>query len=138
MIVSLHICGRVRNDQLWLQIFRSYHITELLNSIWSWRLLVCVLSDCCLDIAQCQTLFHLSFPFSLFLSCFILTGILLHSYKICQHVSCLFACHHITILFQGCCSSLLVPVIQLFDKSPKLLIIPFKIQDGCFGFSSFH
>jgi len=45
---------------------------------------------------------------------------------------------HVTILFQGCCNSLIVLVIQLFDTSPTLLIIPFKIQCGCFGFPYFH
>jgi len=29
MIASLHICGSVRNDQLWLYIFKCFHIAEL-------------------------------------------------------------------------------------------------------------
>jgi len=56
-----------------------------------------------------------------------------------RSVSCLFTCHHITILFQGCCNSLIVLVIQFSKlKSPKLLIIPFKMYSVCFGFPSFH
>ena len=45
---------------------------------------------------------------------------------VCQH----FVCDSIW------CWRLLV--FQLFDKFPKLLIIAFKIQGGCFGFASFH
>ena len=44
-----------------------------------------------------------------------------------RSVGCLFACYYITILVEGWCNSLNVLVIQLFDKSAKLLIIPFKI-----------
>ena len=29
MIASLHVCGSVRNDQLWLYIFKCFHIAEL-------------------------------------------------------------------------------------------------------------
>jgi len=29
MIASLHICGSVRTDQLWLYIFKCFHIAEL-------------------------------------------------------------------------------------------------------------
>jgi len=69
-------------------------------------------------------------PLALFLSCFVLVSHIdwdvTYIFIVIRSVSCLFACYHITILYQGC-NSLIVLVIQLFDKSPKLLIMPFKI-----------
>jgi len=82
------------------------------------------------ESSSCLVFVLLRFDVSYWLGCYI--------FIVIRYVSCLFACHHITILLQGCCNSLIVLVIQLFDKSPKLLIIPFKIKRGCFGFSSFH
>ena len=81
MIVSLHICGSVQNDQLWLYIFRSFHIAELstcgnISFVTRSGLGDCffILADCCFDISSCHTPFHvirchfLNLPLSLFLS----------------------------------------------------------------------
>jgi len=146
MIASLHKRGSVWNDQLWSYCWIA-HVCQhfVCDSIWSWRLLVFYTGwlllgpRLVLDTLSCDPML-LSESFSFLVSVLLRFGVsywlgcYLHQLVI-RHVICLFACHHISILFQGCCSSLIVLVIQLFDKSPKLLIIPFKIQGGCFGFS---
>ena len=86
MIASLHICGSVRNDQLWLYIFRILIMLNCprVSTFRLWLHLVLETSCCCTgrlllvhrvvsDTFSCDPSCHfLSLPFSLYLSCFLL------------------------------------------------------------------
>ena len=93
-------CPHVATFHLWLDLVLEtaflYWLTAVLTSV---RVIHHFMSS---DV----TFWIFLFP------CFCLTYLHIHSY---QSVSCLSACHNITILVQGCCNSLIVLVIQLFN-----------------------
>ena len=148
MIASLHFCRSVRTE--WSAVVIYFHVADLSKCVnisfvapsgtwdflyFGWRLLgprlVSGILSC---VPMPRVLLSLFRSFSFW--CFIMTGMLLTSSYLSDIR--LAAYLYVTILLQGLCNSLIVLVIQMFDKSPKLLIIPFKIQCGCFGFSPFH
>ena len=133
-------CGNIFSCCWFVQVCQHF----ICGSIWYLRLVVFWLAAAwtslsvrhffmCSD-ATFWVLLSLFRSFSFW--CFIMTGMLLTSSYLSDIR--LAAYLYVTILLQGFCNSLIVLVIQMFDKSPKLLIIPFKIQCGCFGFPPFH
>ena len=144
MIASHRICISVYADQLSLYISKMLHIAKLpkcANIIFFvtpsghrdflfFQLLEARLVS---DTLSCGLVSSLSLPPSLFLSCF---SLVFHiDWDVTQIFivvrwsdNRLFTIHH---TISRCCNSLNVLVIQLFDKSPKLLIIRFKFHGSC-------
>ena len=127
-VLILLNCLRVSTFRLWIHL--------VLETSWfcsDWLLLGPRLVS---DILSCDPMYY-SKSSSFLVSVFLLFGasywlgcyLHLHSYKIAVYL-------HVTISpFPCCCNSHIFLVIQLFDKFPKLLIISYNIQSGCFGFS---
>ena len=132
-VLILLNCPCVSTFRLWLHLMR-----ETFCCCTGWLLLGPRLVS---DTRSCDPCHFLSLRLPLFMSCFFLVfhtdWDVTYIFIVIRCGSCLYACHHISILFQGCCNSLIVLVIQLFDKSPKFLILPFKDAEWLFWFSIF-
>ena len=127
-------------------ISRSLHIAELpkcvnilfvtpsgLETSCFFQLAVLLEARLVSDTLVCDAMSTLNIPLSLFRSCFSLVfhmdGDVTYIFVVVRYSpACQSPYHH---SLPRCCNSLNVLVIQLFDKSPKLLINPFTIHGSC-------